>query len=81
MSSLYFTAEDWARIERDTLAWWAGELDRPLVYLAVTDPGLGATAYEFQSNYPMSMPADAAVDCYAPILAATHYLGDAFPWL
>ena len=38
MATLNFTQEDWARVERDTMAWWAGELDRPLVYLASTDP-------------------------------------------
>ena len=27
----HFTEEDWARVERDWTAWWAGELDRPLV--------------------------------------------------
>ena len=29
MTALHFTAKDWERIERDTMAWWAGELDRP----------------------------------------------------
>lgn len=28
---VHFTAEDWTRVERDWTAWWAGELDRPLV--------------------------------------------------
>ena len=32
-SDLRFTAEDWARTERDWTAWWAGELDRPLVVI------------------------------------------------
>lgn len=38
MPTLRFTEEDWARIERDTMTWWAGELERLLVWLAVTDP-------------------------------------------
>jgi len=37
---LHFTAEDWARIERDWTAWWAGALDRPLVMIE----GRGADA-------------------------------------
>ena len=28
---LNFTEQDWERIELDWTAWWAGELDRPIV--------------------------------------------------
>ena len=79
MATLNFTQEDWARVERDTMAWWAGELDRPLVYLTSTDPVPSRTPFNYQSNYPLDMPADAVVDQYDPSLAATHYYGDAFP--
>jgi hypothetical protein len=77
---LNFSEEDWARIERDTMAWWAGELERPLVYLAVTDPVLPAHRHGYLSNYPLDMPADQIVDLYEPVMAATHFYGDAFPW-
>ena len=81
MPTLHFTDEDWARIRRDTLAWWEGELERPLVYLAVTDPvpDVGP-CYAFLSNYPMDMPAEEIVARHEPLLAATHFYGDAFPW-
>ncbi|MGC8780095.1 MAG: hypothetical protein ACP5UQ_04435 [Anaerolineae bacterium] len=80
MTQLHFTPEDWQRVERDTMAWWAGELERPLVYLTGTDPVALPKPFNYQSNYPLDMPADAVVDLYAPYLAATHYYGDAFPW-
>jgi 5-methyltetrahydrofolate--homocysteine methyltransferase len=79
-----FTEEDWQRVERDTSAWWAGELDRPLVYLAVTNPvplnDPGAPLYSYWSNYPLDMPADEIVNRFEPVLAGTHFYGDAFPW-
>ncbi|MGC9467543.1 MAG: hypothetical protein ACP5HS_03040 [Anaerolineae bacterium] len=83
MSDLHFTHEDWERVERDTLAWWAGELERPLVYLAETDPVPPTLQYEFLSNYPLEMKPDEIVDRHAPALAATRYYADAFPqwWL
>jgi 5-methyltetrahydrofolate--homocysteine methyltransferase len=79
VTQLNFTAADWQRIERDTMAWWAGELARPLIYLTSTDPLPLPKPFNYQSNYPLPLPADAVVDRYAPFLAATHYYGDAFP--
>lgn len=79
MPHLQFTEEDWERVERDTMAWWAGELERPLVYLAATDPVPGTPNFQFLSNYPLDMPVDDVLDRYEPVLAATHYYGDAYP--
>jgi hypothetical protein len=81
MAKLQFTEEDWARVQRDTAAWWEGELDRPLVYLSVAHPVDCPRAHSYQSNYPLSMPAEQVVDRYEPGLDATRYYGDAFPWL
>jgi 5-methyltetrahydrofolate--homocysteine methyltransferase len=78
--TLNFTEADWTRVERDTMAWWAGELERPLVWLAATDPLPQPEPYRFLSNYPLSMSVHEVVDRYEPFLAATHYYGDAFPW-
>ena len=84
MAKINFTEEDWQRVERDTLAWWAGELNRPLVYLAVTDPipqeKLLPPLYSYWSNYPVDMPADEIIRRFEPISSATHFYGDAFPW-
>ncbi len=80
MPTLNFKAEDWARIDRDYAAWWTGELERPLVYLAVTESYPGPKPLGYLSNYPLDMPADAVVDRIAPALAATRYYADAYPY-
>ena len=80
MTHLNFDQERWQEVEKNTMAWWAGELDRPLVWLAVTHPEPAGKRYDFLSNYPFSMPADEIVDRYEPVLAATHFYGDSFPW-
>lgn len=77
---LNFSHEDWERVERDTMAWWAGELDRPLVYLALPDPSVPAPL-GYMSNYPLEMPAEQVVEVYARYLAGVRFYGDAFPWL
>jgi 5-methyltetrahydrofolate--homocysteine methyltransferase len=62
------------------MAWWAGELDRPLVYLAATDPLPHPARYDFLTNYPLSIGVEEIVDRQETVIAATHYYGDAFPW-
>ncbi len=79
MHDLRFTQHDWERIERDTMAWWAGELDRPLVWLTAADPLPSYPPYQYMSNYPLDMPANVLLDRYEPLLHATHFYGDAFP--
>jgi 5-methyltetrahydrofolate--homocysteine methyltransferase len=77
---LNFTDEDWERVERDALAWWAGELERPLVYLSVLAP-VSEWPYSYMSNYPLDMPEEEVLDRYEPLLAAQPYYADTFPWL
>ena len=79
MALLRFTDEDWKRVERDTMAWWAGELARPLICLAVTDPLPGPQPYGYMSNYSLDLPAEEVAGRYEPALAATRYYADAFP--
>ncbi len=79
MAGLQFHEEDWARVERDTMAWWNGALERPLVFLGVPDPSL-PPVWGYQSNFPLEMPAEDVVDCYAPMLESARFYGDAFPW-
>lgn len=93
MPTLNFTERDWDRIEHDTMAWWAGELDRPLIWLSTTDPlsveeqggyfsksESGLTAQDMMSNYPLDMPVEQVIERYDAFFAATHYYADAFPW-
>lgn len=64
------------------MAWWAGELARPLVWLVGHDRGAWdgeRPQYRYLSNYPLDMPAEAIVDAFEPIFAAARYYGDAFP--
>jgi len=63
------------------MAWWAGELERPLVWLSATDPLQQDIPYRYLSNYPLDMPVEELVDLYEPALAATRFYGDAFPYL
>jgi len=88
---LQFTDQDWERVSRDTMAWWEGELRRPLVWLATTDPldgpvgylsqsSAGQSATDFLINLPSKMSAYDIVDSYIPFHAKTRYFGDAFPW-
>lgn len=81
MADLQFREEDWARIERDNIAWWNGELQRPLVYLSVTHPLDRQKPMGYHSNYPLELPADRVVDAYEPWLCSTRYYADAFPWM
>ena len=80
MPTFNFTDADWERVERDTMAWWAGELARPLVWLAATDPLPQKAPYRFLSNYPLDKPAEELIDLYEPFLEATRFYADAFPW-
>jgi hypothetical protein len=80
--NLHFTGEDWQRIERDWSAWWAGELQRPLVLIQekIQPSGKRLPAVEkFTSNFPLSMPADDVIDRVQAHLQATRFYGDAFP--
>lgn len=81
MPDIQFTPQDWERVERDTMAWWAGELDRPLVVFWGLDDVSLPQRRGFMSNYPLSMPAAEVIDLYEPLLAATRCYGDAFPYM
>ncbi|NOZ29857.1 MAG: hypothetical protein GXP39_17655 [Chloroflexi bacterium] len=79
---VHFTQEDWERVERDWSAWWAGELDRPLVIIeGVESPGDAPLpeVHHFTSNYPLDMPADQVLDLYQTHLEARRFYGDAWP--
>lgn len=77
---LRFTPADWDRIARDYGAWWAHELDRPLVQITekVRAPELPEET-KFVSNYPWSWSAEEVIAAVTPHLEATRYYGDAFP--
>lgn len=72
-----FTASDWERIGRDWNAWWAGELDRPLVVIETCDPVEADTSQ--LSKFGPDGPVDDLIDNWQNVLEATHWLGDAYP--
>jgi hypothetical protein len=76
--NIRFTESDWQRIARDWNAWWAGELERPLVVLEVADPVPDADFSQF-SKFGLDTPVEDVLDNWQRILEATHWLGDAFP--
>lgn len=80
--NLHFTEQDWERVEHNWSAWWAGELDRPLVViesLEIPPRGILPEAYHFTTNYPVEMRADDVLDCYQANLEAKRFYGDAWP--
>ena len=78
--NLHFTQDDWQRVRRDWTAWWAGELERPLVMIECLDSQTAENlAPNFTSNLPLDMPADEVIDRYQSRLEATRFYGDAFP--
>ena len=77
---IHFTEEDWQRIERDWNAWWAGELERPLLTLEVTEPD-PVHDWSQLTKWGLETPVDHVLDNAQRILEATHWLGDAYPKL
>ena len=79
---IHFNEGDWQRIERDWAAWWAGELERPLVLMDEKVHPAGRTLPrlpKFAASFPLSMPAALVIDHVQANLEATHWYGDAFP--
>jgi hypothetical protein len=76
--AIRFTEEDWQRTERDWNAWWAGELERPLLTLEITEPD-PAHDWSHLSKWGLDTPVDQVLDNAQRILEATHWLGDAYP--
>jgi len=72
--NLHFTEQDWERIERDWTAWWAGDLDRPLVIIESLDQ-FGVWA----SDYPLETPVDEVLDHFQAGLEGARFYGDAWP--
>ena len=87
--NIQFTEENWARVERNWAAWWAGELDRALVMIEglalpssetrQTIPDLTHETEYSASNFPFDMPVDDVLDEFQAGLEARRFYGDYFP--
>jgi hypothetical protein len=81
----YREFDDWPRIERDWLAWWRGELERPLIVVEALGPSFSApntgdwVPHIFLSQFPLDMPVDEVLDRVQPGMDAVHLFGDAYP--
>lgn len=79
---LHFDESDWERIERDWTAWWAGELQRPLVMIEGIDPPPGQAWMkipEATGRFPLDTPPEQIIDYYQQRLEHTRWHGDAWP--
>jgi hypothetical protein len=79
-----FSPHRWGKVADAAEAWWAGELDRPLVqvYVGGQDPGRDEPelpAKGFASHYDLSVPAERIVDRWDYDLSRMKCLGDGFP--
>ena len=82
-----FTEADWARVKRDWEAWWAGELERPMVMIQ----GRGelqekqsrsitwANTFGCALKFPLETPIEQVLDFYQGHLQVQQYYGDAWP--
>ena len=84
MTGIDFAKDDWARIRRDYTAWWAGELDRPLICMpGVTRDGKPRKAkgfHGFLSSFPKEVTPEEIVERYVAYGSQRVYMGDTYPF-
>jgi len=76
---LNFTEEDWERVEHDWIAWWAGEIQRPMVILQTADMFFNASKEEYTREFLLEKPVNEVIDYYQARLKSTRFYGDAWP--
>ncbi|MDP2919216.1 MAG: hypothetical protein Q8O43_03240 [Dehalococcoidia bacterium] len=76
---LHFTEDDWARVERDWNAWWAGELKRPVVVIPTFDTFFHRSRREFTTQFLLEKPVEEVLDYYQERLQSAYFYGDAWP--
>ena len=79
-----FSPERWRQVKDTYRRWWAGELQRPLIYAPLklrepTHPKPDIPWHWFNSFYDFSVPVDRIVDWYQYNLEGMTFLGDSFP--
>ena len=79
----FFDQEDWNQLKNNWSAWWAHELDRPLVMIQTRDETVAVKdageAPSFVSNLPLDMPFDQVLERYESQILQTRFHGDLFP--
>ena len=82
--SIAFDSARWEKVKRDYTRWWAGELERPLIFVTLDgrDPGRPEPELPlrgFMTAHDQSVPVEQIVDRWDHHLSSFEYLGDAFP--
>jgi len=75
--AFHFTEQDWERIELDWTAWWAGELDRPIV--VIENPVHARLPQELSREFLLEKPVEELLEHYQTRLEARQIFGDAWP--
>ncbi|MCD6303120.1 MAG: hypothetical protein J7M15_06335 [Anaerolineae bacterium] len=79
---LRFHEDDWARIMEDYAAWWAHELDRPLVQITGVQPDPNEDyppVPAFWTNFGSEVTPDELAERVWRQMTARRFYGDAFP--
>jgi 5-methyltetrahydrofolate--homocysteine methyltransferase len=85
--SIAFTPERWEQVRVNYARWWAGESERPMLYVTAQrkpDRAPAKLPYRgFISQYGLDVDPEEIVDALDYQLAGTEFLADAFPsqWL
>jgi hypothetical protein len=75
--ALNFTEQDWQRIENDWTAWWAGELDRPIV--VIDNPAYSRLPQELNEEFQLEKSIGEVLEYYQSRLETKQIFGDAWP--
>jgi 5-methyltetrahydrofolate--homocysteine methyltransferase len=85
---ILFGKDRWLKIKETHRAWWAGQLERPLIVYRTEDGDPGRPEpktpfHFFMGNYDFSISADAIADRWHWEVSKQRFYGDAFPmtWL
>jgi 5-methyltetrahydrofolate--homocysteine methyltransferase len=77
-----FPDADWPQLEESWNAWWAGELQRPMIVLETREQREGTDWADFDfflTQFPEGAPIDDLLDHSQFLMDATHYYADAYP--
>ncbi len=79
-----FSYDRWEKVKEDARLWWSGELERPLIQLALwgRDPGRPEPTTPAISRdviYDLSISPEDIVDRWDYELSCQKFMGDAFP--
>jgi 5-methyltetrahydrofolate--homocysteine methyltransferase len=79
---LNFDEGRWQEADKNWAAWWAGELDRPMVMIQTLDPTVNADPSEYNTDFMLRLPMAKYMDYYTKRLESIQYSGDSYPyWL